>query len=36
MTRLIDTERAVSYAKDMSTSESNRINNALDHLGKVS
>jgi len=36
MTRLIDTERAVSYAKDMSTSESTRINNALDHLGKVS
>jgi flagellar basal-body rod protein FlgF len=36
MTRLIETERAVGYAKDMSTTESNRLSNALDHLGKVS
>lgn len=35
MTQLIATERAVGYAKDMSTTESNRISNAIDRLGKV-
>jgi len=35
MTQLIETERAVGYAKDMSTTEANRISNAIDHLGRV-
>lgn len=36
MIQLIATERAVGYAKDMSTTEGNRISNAIDRLGKVS
>jgi flagellar basal-body rod protein FlgF len=36
ITQLIATERAVSFAKDMSTTEGTRISNAIDRLGKVS
>jgi len=36
ITQLIETERAVGYAKDMSSTESTRISNAIDRLGKVS
>ena len=36
LTQLIATEREVGFAKDMTTTEGNRISNAIDRLGKVS